>query len=329
MSVAEKELDEIVDNKESTEKEEEKERTFGSKKEKEDGPKKRDALVTSRILFISVLDKIYIIVLLLYLVMTTFLNFKGDITSVSYGFWGRVLDEIFILIGFIITYFICNWFYKCFAKTMICVTEKEIYRESYLPLLRTESTIPLNRITNITAYKCFWIFRALIIFQYHRLPIIFFTWNNQEFKDKVEELLTDNNTKVKNEFESKNIINKGQYKFVAIGACVLVAIISILGIARFFGYMFSEERNIPGKYSYKSNYIELDKDGTCELKVVGINNVTSCDWEYDTEHKRVDITYEYEYKGYYSFYSSKYTSTISLDYEDKALKYNNSTFEKD
>ena len=306
--------------------------TYEEKERKEtveDNTPKRDALVTCRILFISILDKIYIIILLLTLLISTYTNFNGDMSSLSYGFWGRVGREIVTLIGIVIAYFIYNWFYKCFAKTMLCVTEKEIYKETYLPFIRHETTIPLNKVTSVSSYKFLWIFRSVIIFQYLKLPMVFFTWNNQEFKDKVEELLTNDKTKVKNQFESKNIINKEQYKFVAICGGALVAIIVLLGIIRFFGYTFSDERHLPGVYKYKDNSIELVKDGTCELKLSGVSNVKSCEWKYDSDHKRVDIDYKYEYKGYYSFYTSEYESSIEADYDNKTLTYDGYKFEKE
>lgn len=215
---------------------------------------------------------------------------------------------------------------------MLCVTEKEIYREKYLPFVRTETTIPLNRITGITAHKYLWIFRAVMIHQYHRFPIIFFTWNNQEFKDKVEELLTNDSTKVNNQFESKNIINKGQYKYVAIAGGILVAIIAFLGIIRFFSYMFSDERSIPGVYSYQENLLDLSKDGTCTLKMKSIDDVTSCNWVYDSDSKKVNVDYKYTYK--YSSYFSSYSyeremaGSIAFEYSNKTLTYNDNEYKK-
>ena len=291
--------------------------------------KKKDALVTCRILFISVLDKIYIVCLLLSLILATYSNFAGDMSSVSYGFFRRLLGELFIVVGVVIGYFLCNWFYKCYAKTMLCVTDKEIYKEKYLPFQRMETTIPLNKITSITAFKHLWIFRGLIIFQYHRFPMIFFTWNNQEFKDKVEELLVEDSTKVNNQFESKNIINKNQYKYVGILGIVLVGIIVILGIIRLFGFMFSEERQIPANYAYKDYSINLKNDGTCDLNINSYD-ITACDWHYDSDSKEVVIDYKYKYNGYYSYYySSDYQSSLRAKYEDKNLIYDNKTFERD
>ena len=52
--------------------------------------KKQKALVTSRILFISVLDKIYLVILGLWFVGGTFAIFNGKISSLNYGFWVRV-----------------------------------------------------------------------------------------------------------------------------------------------------------------------------------------------------------------------------------------------
>ena len=51
---------------------------------KEPEAKKMKALVTSRVLFISALDKIYLIILFLTFISLTWMNFEGDITSYNY-----------------------------------------------------------------------------------------------------------------------------------------------------------------------------------------------------------------------------------------------------
>ena len=86
-------------------------------------------------------------------------------------------------------YLLLNWFYKCAAKTMLCLTKNEVYKEIYIPFKRTESSIPLNKITKVTTHEVFWIFRTIVIHQYGKLPVIFFTWNNQEFKELLNKIL--------------------------------------------------------------------------------------------------------------------------------------------
>lgn len=289
---------------------------------------KKDALVTCRYLFISVLDKILIIIFVFAFLSSTYAIFRGDISSLQYGFWSRVGRELLSLIIYAILYLFLNWLYKCIAKTMLCVTEEQIYMEMYVPLHRWELTIPLNKVTAINSYKFFWIFRAVVIHQYGKLPKVFFTWNAQEFKDKVEELLTHTNVKVNNQYESRNIINKNQYKYVAIFAGILVAIIALLGVVRFFAYMFSGERHMDGTYSYDNSSIVLNKDGTCELKLSSISyDVKSCEWTYSSDDKTVSLNYKYEVKGYWSS-SYESSSTIYATYGDKALTYNGNVYKK-
>ena len=146
------------------------------KKEKES--KKQKALVTSRVLFISVLDKIYLVLLGLIFLGGTISIFKGNISSLSYSFWGKVGKELIFLVILFLIYLLMNWFYKCAVKTMLCLTENEVYKEAYVPFKRAETSIPLNKITSVSTINFFWIFRSIIIHQYHQFPLVFMTWNN-------------------------------------------------------------------------------------------------------------------------------------------------------
>lgn len=140
--------------------------------------------------------------------------------------------------------------------------------------------------------------------------------------NKVEELLNNTNVKVNNQYESKNIINKGQYVYVAGFAALLVVIISILGVVRFFAYMLSDERHMDGVYTYEKNTIDLKSDGTCELDISGLNGVSNCTWEYNSDTKYVNMSYEYKY------YSYSYNGNASASYEDKTLTYNGKEYKK-
>ena len=51
-------------------------------------------LVTSRVLFISIIDKIYLITIILSLIILTYINFKGNISSLSYRFFDKLRIEI-------------------------------------------------------------------------------------------------------------------------------------------------------------------------------------------------------------------------------------------
>lgn len=272
---------------------------------KEEGNgKKMKALVTSRILFISALDKIYLVILLLTFAGLTWANFAGDVSDLDYGFWSRVGIEIVIIIGMVIYYFILNWFYKCAAKTMICLTKNEVYKEEYVPFKRSETSIPLNKITGVSTFNFFWIFRFLIIHQYGKLPIVFPTWTNQVFKDKLNELITSDKEKVENEFEDKNIIGKDKLKYLKYLGIALVAIIGLIGIVRFFNYVFSAEAKLAGTYSYRDKEITLNKDGSCEAYNVIDEDVEDCSWTYDEEDSEVDVRLEYsEYSRYYGYYT--------------------------
>ena len=288
---------------------------------KEEGNgKKRKALVTSRILFISALDKIYLVILLLTFAGLTWGNFAGDVSDLDYGFWARVGIEIVIIIGMVIYYFLLNWFYKCAAKTMICVTENEVYKEEYVPFKRSEISIPLNKITGVSTFNFFWIFRFLIIHQYGKLPIVFPTWTNQVFKDKLNELITTEKEKVENEFEDKNIIGKDKIKYLKYLGIALAAIIGLIGIVRFFNYVFSDESKISGTYSYKDKEITLNKDGTCEAYNVIDEDVEDCSWTYDKEDGEVSVRLEYsEYSRYYGYYTDYDYVYMAYDSKNKTL----------
>ncbi len=291
-----------------------------NKKEPEEEKKTKKPLVTSRVLFISVLDKIYLIILILFFIKGTCNIFNGDIGSLNYHFFLRVGEElIFILITALI-YLILNWIYKCAVKTILCVTEKEVYKESYFPFKRTETTVPLEKITKVTTINLFYIFRTVIIHQYQAFPIIFMTWNNQEFKDKVKELITNDKSKIENEYENKNILTKSMYKYVGYAGVGLAIIILLLGIIRLFNYITNEEKNIPGTYTSKRYEITINEDGTCKLKNI-VNNARNCEWVYNKDTKEVVI-------NYYYYYYSRDSITLEYNKKEKSLKYKETTLTK-
>ena len=297
---------------------------------KEDGNgKKMKALVTSRLLFISALDKIYLVVLLLTFVSLTWVNFAGDLSDLNYGFWARVGYEIIIIIMMVIYYFILNWFYKCAAKTMLCLTENEVYKEEYVPFKRTETSIPLNKITGVTTYNFFWIFRFLIIHQYGKLPVIFPTWTNQVFKDKLNELITSDKEKVENEYEDKNIIGKDKFKYLKYLGIALLGIVCLLGVIRFFNYVFSEEAKISGTYSYNGSDIVLRSDGSCNVDDIVDESVDLCSWTYDEVDKDISVRYEYsEYSYYYGYYDDYDYIFFDYDANNKTLTDDDKVYKK-
>lgn len=278
--------------------------------------KQKKALVTSRVLFVSVLDKIYLVILLLTFAGLTYNNFMGDIASSYYNFWARVGLEIVIIIGVFIYYLFLNWLYRCVAKTMLCLTETEVYKEQYVPFKRSEISIPLNKITGVSTLNVFWIFRSVTIHQYGRLPMVFFTWNNQEFKDKLNELITKNKEKVENKHKSKNLIAKENLKYVLFGGIGLAGLIFIIGMIRLFCVIFSPENKIPGTYRYSDNEIVLKSNGTCELEGIE-DNVTSCNWEYYEYSESIKLDYTYNYYSYYYGYTKTSENTEYVEYDAK------------
>ena len=285
---------------------------------KEDG-KVIKPLVTCRILFISALDKILLVFLLLCLVLATIAVFAGDLSSLHYGFFSRVAYYILVLIFFVILYLFLNWLYKCAAKTMLCLTENEVYLEHYVPFKRTEKSIPLNKITKVTAIDILWIFRVVIIHQYMQLPKVFWTWNNHEFKDKLNELITTDSGKVENEFKNKNILPKRWGLFLAILGIIIGSLIILLAIGRFIGYMSNPARSLGGTYYDKDrNAIVLNKNGSCSIDedIVDEDKIIDCTWEFNEYTEDIQVRYEYEYEsGYY--YTYTYTD---WDYYTLAIK---------
>lgn len=283
--------------------------------------KKIKPLVTSRVLFISALDKIYLIVLGLALLSLTINNFAGSISSPYYGFWNRVMREVVILIIIFIWYLILNWFYKCAVKTVLCLTENQVYKETYIPFKRTETSIPLNKITKVSTHTAFWIFRCVIIHQYHQLPMIFFTWNHQEFKDKFNELVISEE-KVENVYEDKNIIPKDKYKVLMYVGIVLAGIIALIGVVKLFNFIFNNRVDVAGMYTYYSDSIILRKDGTCNIDDIIYDEVNECSWRFNENSNTVVIDYEYEDYSYrYGYTTEEDTLYLEYDPEDDTLEY--------
>lgn len=302
------------------EKEEIKEKENKEETKKKD-KKQKQPLVSCRILFISALDKIMFVCLALAFIGVTWATFRGNFSSPSYGYWKRVFEELGVLVFFIIQYFILNWFYKCFAKTMLCITETEVYKEAYVPFKRTEKSIPLKKITSVTTINLFWIFRSVIIFQYHHLPLIFFTWKNQEFKDKFDELVNHRTEEIENEFEDKNILSFLKAGFVKKFLIGLGCLLVFLGIVRLFGMAFSPARKVPGTYVNGDKQIVLNKDGSCDITSLR-NTSTSCTWELNEDGDAVKAKYEYE------FYTSTFTGEVDFTYEKNLLKYGGIDYNK-
>lgn len=281
-------------------------------------------LVSSRILFISALDKILFIILLLSFLGATLMN----ITNSYATFKEIVFTEIGIIFGIFISYLFLNWLYKCAAKTMLCLTKNEVYLEMHAPFLNNETSIPLNKITGVTTINYFWIFRTIIIHQYGKLPVIFATWNNQEFKDKLNELITTDKGKVENEYQNRNILSQKNKKLVKYLGLGLVVVLVLVGLGRAFKFMTSPARNIPGTYIYDDEAIVFKATGTCNIDDIE-DDVIECTWEYLEDSSRVRVDYKYRYYSYYSGSTTR-SDYFSLSYnkDNKTLSYGGTTYTK-
>ena len=206
------------------------ERTKEIKERKYIESKRKEAMVTCRVLFISILDKIFLFTIFSLFIILTIFNFMGNIKSFSYEFSSRVGKELFILLCLTFLYILLNWIYKCACKTMLSLTRNQIYEEIYFPLYRKEKTIPINQIASVSTINFLWVFRSIIIKQNHQFPLIFFTWKNKKLKSELENLMLNTDIKVKNSYQTKNILNKKQLPMIGIFAIFVITFIIILGV---------------------------------------------------------------------------------------------------
>ena len=282
--------------------------------------KQKKALVTSRVLFYSVLDKILFVVFSLDFVYGLIFGLlkKGKTITNVFGYYSCFLI-VMVLLALLL-----NWIYKCATKTMLCITEDEVYKEAYAPLKRSEMSIPLSKITSVTTFNFCWIFRSIIIFQYHQLPVIFFTWNNQEFKDKFDELVNGRKEKISNEYEDKNVISFISKKnYILFGSVFCGLLVLFLIIAIILSFISPSSRAV-GTYVNDSNEITLNKDLTCNISY--IDDVKKCNWKFDEDNNRVVVNYTQEIKLFSSTKEKEYSMTF--DYKDKALNYGSKTYSK-
>lgn len=296
--------------------------TISKKVEIKKNKKMTKPIVTSRILFVSVLDKILLVSLLLILIGNVLSLFKG----MPFKFF------IISIILLVITYFIVNWFYKCAIKTMLCLTSTQVYREIYYPFFRSETSIPLEKITKVDTFDLFWIFRVIVIHQYNHLPLIFWTWNNHEFKDKLDDLIIKNDENIENEFKNRNIISRASIKWLKWVAAGIVTLIIIHYIFTFITSLFSIERRISGTYGYEATSFKLNKDKTCDLSNLKNSDdmeVTDCKWTYYDSLNKVEIEYDYKYKSWGSrWYNSSSSMDLEYNKSEKTLIFGNTIYTK-
>lgn len=240
-------------------------------------PDRRDNILICRLLFSSFFDKILWLLLIVGFVLTTFYVFRGNVFHGFYGFWSRVLRECGVLTIFAFLYFVCNYLYHCVIRTMLCVTKNQVYLERYYPFYRKETSIPLSHITGVSTANFFAIFRSVIIHRYHQVPIVFFTWNNRKFKNKVMELLGENGT-ISNYYDDTGLLSSRYSVFMRWFVAIFCMILIILGCIHFFGYFFSKERSLTGTYQYQKKSIVLKGNGSCILNINTHTQKAICTW---------------------------------------------------
>ena len=273
--------------------------------------KQKKALVTSRVLFYTVLDKIYVLLFaftFIYGLIFGLVNKNKSIGGVL-GYYALFIIEM-VLIALLL-----NWIYKCVTKTMLCITEDEVYKEAYAPLKRSEMSIPLNKITSVTTFNFLWIFRSIIIFQYHQLPVVFFTWTNQEFKDKFDELVNKRKEEIVNEYEDKNMISFIDKKHYPIIGAVLGGLVVLFLIIAIIMSFMDPAAKVAGTYANDSGEVKLGKDKSCS--VPGVENMTKCSRSYDDTSNIVTVNYSYEVK--YLSVAKETDRTLTYTYSDKTL----------
>lgn len=290
-----------------------------------------EPIITARVLFVSLLDKLFLIGFSIALIVNVLMCFDGDFSSLNYHYWSRIPDVFGVVILYGVIGVVLNFFYKCIAKTMLCLTEKQVYQELYFPFVDFKSTIPLEKITKVSTYNVLWIFRCIIIFQYMQLPLVFFTWNNKEFKKELIARLNIESTQVKNEWENKNIITSTQIKILAL---VSAAIVVLTGIFALIGNLTAEERKVIGYFADEEHSVTIEKDGDCSVVNLGESNGKNYEWTYNKNTDILEIRYETTERRYSSYYysSSYYDEThwlsFKFDSKEKTLTTNDVVLKK-
>lgn len=271
--------------------------------------KEKEPIIVCRPLFYTVVKYIYIFMLgFMFIGCASYTLLRSNLS-----FMAGVFSFVGYLIVLFIVYLFFNWFYKCVLKTMLALTDKELHLEYYMPFIKYESTLPLDSIKRVTTLEYFWIFRAIIIHQYHKLPIIFPTWNNKEMKDEINALIIKEKEHVKNDAKNGELITKENYKiiFIILG-CILGIFLFISMISHIANY--SKVKSYVGTYEGSSSNLKLNADGTCEY------GSYDCTWEKTDESYVVDVTYEYE-TGHYYTYTTDNTITVRLDVDTNTYEF--------
>lgn len=284
-------------------------------KEKDVKETKKDfikPLFTSRLLFISVLDKVFIVVLMLMFLLRMAVIFEGDVTSLNYDYFERVGLSIINIFVMLFVSLICYLIYLCAAKTMLCVTDKQVYCEYYIPFVEGKVSIPLDKITKVETVDVFFIFRSIIIYQYGKLPFVFFTWTNKEFKENLDKKIKVDTKEIENNVEFKEIFSKKNAKKLGIVAIIYIAVLLIIGVSNLIGIITSDERKLLGTYEIEGASIEFKENGSCKVINIGEKEGFGYSWTYDEEEKEIIVEYKTTEKSYYF---GTYDKTNYLNFE--------------
>ena len=286
---------------------------------------RKDTSSTYHLLFSSIMDKVFLILLLILFSFVTYLNFKGDLLSSTYGFWIRFLKEIGILFGLLVTYIIFNWLYNCINKTSLSVSHNGVYIDFYFPFFKKELYIPLEHITAVSTIDFIWIFRGVVIKQYGHLPMIFFTWDNAKCRDRLIDLM--GNRGAGNFVPTKSLLQESHLPVLQWISIIFLFIIFVLGMIHFFGYIFSFEKKLSGTYLKGNEKIILNVNGTCDLKFNHIKNLKKCNWILNREEKTIEIKYEYMKNNYYGE-AYKKNDIMTITYGDNKVIYKGIDYKK-
>ena len=321
-------LDSKEDSKEEIKKKEKKEKKEEVKKDLE------KPIITARVLFITVLDiilMVLMIILFISLCVVPAFSTLRYATSKYFDFWETIGLFIVRVIAIGVIGLVLDLLYLCASKTMLCLTKTQVYKEIYYPFIEFKSSIPLEKITKVSTYEFLWIFRCIIIFQYNHLPLVFFTWKNKEFKDKLVEELKLGKKEIENEFENKHIIKKEWLKGIGCTLVVLLAIILVSGLINVVSKAFSEERKLIGKFVSGTKYVQIEDDGTCDIFEITGDKGYGHKWRYDEDSNLLTIEYVTleSYKYIYGTYEEDHTITFEFDEKENVLRKDDIVYKKE
>lgn len=295
-----------------------------SKEEKEAKEELRKPFIVSRPLFYTIYGYIFLFVFIVSVLGGLFELIK-DIANPTISIGSSVEDVIIFVVMNSLEFTIFKKIYEYINKTMYAITDKEVYCEIYYPFVRIQKNIPLNKITKISTLNLFWIFRQVVIYQYGKMPIVIWTWNNKEFKDELVKQISNETKKVENYYSTKDIMRNPIFRAFIILIIVVIAIAFIIKVVQKVNIKV-KSKGIPGTYFNEGNDIELNKNGTCNISA---KNTTKCEWYsyYSSDKDEIFIKTTYAYdkdnnkiSGYEEFIYNSKEDKIKSTYDSKEYK---------